>query len=133
MEKKIIKSDLPNLKIGQLFLVDLPMLGEDVFVLSSKIKIHKYSITNSAGRKCMNKRDITNRLYSVFADEEGDTGDEMIWQWGFTGLGSLTIDQCDEIPNWNIRLIDKTHPKYDKKLAKSGKIFDKFLNLFDED
>ncbi|HWY36546.1 MAG TPA: hypothetical protein VNX68_18025 [Nitrosopumilaceae archaeon] len=129
MEKKITTVDLPNLKVGQLFLVNA-IFGEEVFVLSSIIETYKYPIGGSTGRKCRNKR-IDDVLTSIYADEQGETGNEMIMEYGFLGTGSLTLDALDDFEVWNIRLIDEAHPKYNKVLSENGKQFSKILHMFD--
>ena len=66
-----------------------------------------------------------------YADECGEVGNEMINEYGISSsvAGEYTFREDDE-PIWNIRLIDKSHPKWDSKLAISGKMQSGILNMF---
>ena len=120
METKI--KSFTELKTGDLVLIESPMSRisgkDDLAVVSTIISVHKYCITDSTGRKLF----FRDRK-AVYADECGDTGNEMIREFGISSSehGEYTFREDDD-PIWNIRVIDKTHPRYDAKLAKNGKI-----------
>lgn len=123
MEKQI--KSFTELKAGDLVLIDNPMLKDDLAIVSTIIDTYKYPITDSSGRKSYMKD-----RKPVYADQNGDTGNEMIKEWGIssTTAGEYTFREDDE-PIWNIRLISKDHPRYDKKLAKSGKMMGDMFNM----
>ena len=120
METKI--NSFTELKAGDLVLIESPMARisgkDDLAVVSTIISVHKYCITDSTGRKLF----FRDRK-AVYADECGDTGNEMIREFGISSSehGEYTFREDDD-PIWNIRVIDKTHPRYDAKLAKNGKM-----------
>ena len=140
MEKPI--KSFTELKLGDLVLIESPMskmtLGEtedDLCVVTSIIPTHKYPISYvDSPYACA---PVTPRKYYikdrkiVYADECGDTGNEMIKEWGISSSvgGEYTFREDDE-PIWNIRLIDKTHPRWDSKLSRNGKLSGKMLNMF---
>ena len=77
--------------------------------------------------------DKTGKLVKVYAKDEGCVGDEMIDQYDFMGLGSLTLDETDDITTiFNIRLIDKNHPKYNSDMAKNGKQLGDMISMFEK-
>ena len=120
METKI--KSFTELKAGDLVLIEGPAFisgKDDLAVVSTIISVHKYCITDSTGRKLFISRDRK----AVYADECGDTGNEMIREFGISSSehGEYTFREDDD-PIWNIRIIDKTHPRYDAKLAKNGKM-----------
>ena len=130
MEKQI--KSFSELQVGDLVLIESPMslltLGEHedyLCVVTSIIPTHKYPITEQSGRKCYMKD-----RKSHYADEVGDTGNEMIKEWGISSsvAGEYTFRE-DDTPIWNIRLIDKSHPQYDSKLANHGKMMNGAINL----
>lgn len=43
--------------------------------------------------------------------------------------GSYTFKEDDDPKLWNVRIISKDHPKYDKSIAKSGKKFGSMMNM----
>ena len=123
METKI--KSFSELKAGDLVLIESPMsritgiIKDDLAVVSTIISVHKYDIADSTGRKLFYNKDRK----AVYADQCGDTGSEMIREFGITSSehGEYTFREDDD-PIWNIRVIDKTHPRYDAKLAKHGKM-----------
>ncbi len=124
--EKLIKS-FNELKVGDLVLIVSPMTKEDeVCVVSSIIQTHKYPISNVG---CNRKYYYKDRK-AVYADECGEIGNEMINEYGISsGAGEYTFREDDE-PIWNIRLIDKSHPKWDRGLEMSGKLQSSVLNIF---
>ncbi len=130
MERKI--KSFNELKLGDLVLIESPMskmtLGEtedDLCVVTSIIPTHKYPISDVGSTR---KYFIKDRK-PVYADECGETGNEMIKEWGISSsVGEYTFREDDE-PIWNIRLIDETHPKWDSQLSKNGKASGKMLNM----
>lgn len=114
-----------ELKAGDLVLIDNSILKDDLAIVSTIIDTYKYPITDSSGRKSYMKD-----RKPVYADQNGDTGNEMIKEWGIssTTAGEYTFREDDE-PIWNIRLISKDHPRYDKKLAKSGKMMGDMFDM----
>jgi hypothetical protein len=130
MEVKI-KSLEELTKAGQLLLMKSPFGGDDIAVYSGKHKTYKYPITTD-GRKARSLGyDQKKGFNYVFADDSGDKGDEMIWQYDFlTKMGAtVTLDECDDIKTWNFRLIDNTHAEYDEEFAKYGNNFASMLSL----
>ena len=131
MEKPI--KSFTELKLGDLVLIESPMskmtLGEtedDLCVVTSIIPTHKYPISDVGSTR---KYFIKDRK-PVYADECGETGNEMIKEWGISSsVGEYTFREDDE-PIWNIRLIDKTHPRWDSSLSRNGKVSGKMLNMF---
>ncbi len=131
MERKI--KSFTELKLGDLVLIESPMskmtLGEtedDLCVVTSIIPTHKYPISDVGSTR---KYFIKDRK-PVYADECGETGNEMIKEWGISSsVGEYTFREDDE-PIWNIRLIDKTHPRWNSKLSIQGKSSGKMLNMF---
>ena len=120
METKI--KSFTELKAGDLVLIEGPAFisgKDDLAVVSTIISVHKYCITDSTGRKLFISRDQK----AVYADECGDTGNEMIREFGISSSehGEYTFREDDD-PIWNIRIIVRTHPRYDAKLAKNGKL-----------
>jgi hypothetical protein len=130
MEKQI--KSFSELKTGDLVLIESPMsqlsgtIEDDLCVVSSIIDTHKYPIIDSASNR---KFRMHNRL-PVYADQCGDTGNEMIKEYCIESSkhGSYNFLE-DDTPIWNIRLIDKTHPKWDSKLSRQGKMTSVFLNI----
>ena len=132
METKI--KSFSELKVGDLVLIESPISRisgkDDLAVVSTIISVHKYCITDSTGRKL-----FFGDQKAVYADECGDTGNEMIREFGISSSehGEYTFREDDD-PIWNIRVIDKTHPRYDDKLAKnvkmSGNMFAMMEKLF---
>lgn len=90
---------------------------DDLTAVSTIISVHKYCITDSTVRKLF----FRDRK-AVYADECGDTGNEMIREFGISSPEHGEYLREDDDPIWNIRLIDETHPRYDAKLAKNGKL-----------
>lgn len=129
MENKLMSFN--GVKVGQQFLIDNPLLGEDLVVCVSVIDSHKYSITSNDRKLRMIEDKTTGRTKPQYADESGDNGDEMIKEYCFASskMGDYTFDECDD-PCWNIRQIDETHPKYDKSLTSYANQFDSMLNMF---
>jgi len=131
MEKKI--KSFTELKVGDLVLIESPMsqmtgtIQEDLCVVSSIIDTHKYPISNAGSSR---KFRMVNRV-AVYADQCGDTGNEMIKEYEIESSlhGSYTFLE-DDAPVWNIRLIDKTHPRWDRKLSVQGKMTSTLLNMF---
>lgn len=115
-----------DIQIGDLVIFDNPFLGEDVTVCASIIDTYKYPIT-SAGRKFYMKDSK-----AVYADEQGETGNEMIKEYQFMSnqVGNYTFREDDDPTTWNMRKIDKSHPKWDNKLSKSGKQFNGIMSMF---
>ena len=113
--EKTIKSFSELTKTGQLLLVDNPLIKSDLVVFSTKHKTHKYPITDSNGRKCRSLGRVGGSIQFEYADQVGDTGKEMIWEYNFESSqsGSYTFKEDDSPLTWNFRLIDKSHPKYD--------------------
>lgn len=132
MEKPI--KSFTELKLGDLVLIESPMskmtLGEtedDLCVVTSIIPTYKYPISDVGSTR---KYFIKDRK-PVYADECGEVGNEMIKEWGISSsqFGEYTFREDDE-PIWNIRLIDKDHPRWDSKLSMQGKASGKMLNMF---
>lgn len=131
MEKKI--KSFTELKVGDLVLIESPMsqmtgtIQEDLCVVSSIIDTYKYPISNAGSSR---KFRMANRV-AVYADQQGDTGNEMIKEYEIESSlhGSYTFLE-DDVPVWNIRLIDKTHPRYDRKISMQGKVTSTLLNMF---
>lgn len=131
MEKPI--KSFTELKLGDLVLIESPVskmtLGEtedDLCVVTSIIPTYKYPISDVGSTR---KYFIKDRK-PVYADECGEVGNEMIKEWGISSsVGEYTFREDDE-PIWNIRLIDKTHPRWDSKLSMQGKASGKMLNMF---
>ena len=124
MEKQI--KSFSELKVGDLVLIKSPFISDDLCVVNSIMPTYKYPITEQSGRKCYMKDRKAH-----YADEVGDTGNEMIKEWGISSskAGEYTFREDDK-PIWNIRLIDKTHPCYDSKLANHGKTMNGMVNMF---
>jgi len=115
-----------ELKAGDLVLIDNPMTKDDLAIVSTIIDTYKYPISEKSGRKLYLKDRVAH-----YADELGDTGNEMIKEWGIssTTAGEYTFRE-DDTPIWNIRLISKEHPRYDKKLASQGKMMGSMFDMF---
>ena len=115
-----------ELKAGDLVLIDNPMTKDDLAIVSTIIDTYKYPITEQSGRKLYFK---DRKAY--YADKCGDTGNEMIKEWGIssTTAGEYTFRE-DDTPVWNIRLISKDHQRYDKKLASQGKMMGSMFDMF---
>ena len=131
MEKQI--KSFNELKLGDLVLIESPMskmsgnTEDDLCVVTSIIPTHKYPISDVGSTR---KYYIKDRK-PVYADELGEIGNEMIKEWGISSSvgGEYTFREDDE-PIWNIRLIDETHPRWDSKLSRNGKVSGKMLNMF---
>jgi hypothetical protein len=131
MEKQI--KSFTELKLGDLVLIESPMsaciLGnteDDLCVVASIIPTNKYPISDVGSTR---KYYIKDRK-PVYADECGDTGNEMIKEWGiYSSVGGEYTFREDDEPIWNIRLIDKDHPRWDSKLSRNGKVSGKMLNI----
>lgn len=130
MERKI--KSFTELKVGDIVLIESPMskmvLGDtedDVCVVSSIIPTYKYPISDVGSTRKYFMKDRK----PVYADECGETGNEMINEYGISSpTGEYTFREDDE-PIWNIRLIDKDHAKYDSKLSRNGKMMSGMLNM----
>ena len=126
MEKKI--ESFKELKVGDLVLIVSPLTKKDeVAVVSSIISTYKYPISNVGSTRKYYMKDRK----AFYADECGEVGNEMINEYGISSsvAGEYTFREDDE-PIWNIRLIDKSHPKWDSKLSLSGKMQFGILNMF---
>lgn len=134
METKI--KTLNELKPGDLVLIDF-VTKDDLCTVSSVTETEKYAITQN-GRKMryelLPPNHPAGRKREVWADEQGDTGNETIKCWAIDSSfgGHYSLDELDDISNMNIRKIDDTHPRYDSALADRGSMFDKILNMFDK-
>jgi hypothetical protein len=129
--EKTLKSFSELTKPGQLLLVDNPLIKDDLVVFSTKHKTHKYSITDFNGRKCRSLGRVGGSIQFEYADQVGDTGKEMIWEYNFESSQSVsyTFKEDDSPLTWNFRLIDETHPKYDKKIASFGGQFHSMMGM----
>jgi len=108
-------------------------LNRDMFgCVSSVGPSLRYSFSDSTGRKKRSLgRDANNQLKFVYADDEGCIGDEEIKCVGITmECGDLTLNEDDDLTDWNIRKVDKTHPKYNKDVAEHANMFSKVMNMF---
>jgi hypothetical protein len=132
--EKLIKS-FKELNIGDVVLVENPHYKtftadgvNDVCVVSSIISVHKYPISENSGRKLYMKNRIPH-----YADEVGDTGNEMIKEFGITSslMGEYTFNEDDEVV-WNIRIIDENHPSYNHNLKNEGRMSGMFFNLLEK-
>ncbi len=131
MERKI--KSFNELKVGDLVLIESPMSKmsgknqDDLCVVSSIIPTYKYPISDVGSTR---KYYLKDRK-PVYADECGESGNEMINSYGISSsvAGEYTFNENDE-PIWNIRLIDKTHPKWNGKLSRHGKMQAGILNMF---
>ncbi len=130
MEKRINK--FKELKVGDVLLIDNPITKEDVCVLSSIHETYKYPIGDKNGRKWYSK-DVDNKIIQIYADVNGENGDEMINEYCILSskAGSYNFREDDD-PIWNIRVIDKNHPKYDESLSKSGKEFGSMFDIINK-
>lgn len=129
--EQILKSFSELTKPGQLLLVDNPLIKDDLVVFSTKHKTHKYPIGQN-GRKCRSLGRVNGGgVQFEYADQVGDTGNEMIWEYNFESstAGSYTFKEGDSPLNWNFRLIDENHPKYDSKLASFGGQFHSMMGM----
>lgn len=124
METKI--KSFNQLKVGDLVLIDNPMTKDDLGVVSSITDTYKYPISEQSGRKLYYK---DRKPY--YADQCGETGNEMIKEYNINSsiAGEYSFREDDK-PIWNIRLIDKDHPRYDPKLVGFGNMFSGILNMF---
>lgn len=132
MEKQI-KSFSEIEKAGQVVLIKNPIIGDnDVAVCSGIHETYKYPIGDSNGRKSRSLGRVKNKLKFVYADEVGDTGNEMIKEYFFTSnvAGDYTFKEDDDPTKWNVRLIDSKHKLYDKNFSKFGSKFDRMINMF---
>lgn len=130
--EKAIKS-FTELKEGDLVLVKNPLINDDVAVVSCVHKSYKYPITDSNGVKQRSLGHVNGKLKFVSAQDEGCVGDEMILHYDLLsnfGGGSYSFKEIDDPSEWDIRLIDESHPKFDKKLAKQGESFSKMMGVF---
>lgn len=118
--EKPLKSfkELDSAEEGTLLLIDNPLVGEEVAVVAFKMKELKYPFSDEKGRK--SRSDGKNFIY---ADEENATGDEEIWVYELLGEngGNYSFKEDDDPTNWNIRMIDESHPKYNKNAVSAGK------------
>lgn len=131
METKI-KSFKELGRPGQVLLIDNPLVKDDVCVLSSVMKTYKYAISDQSGRKYRMIDDpLTGRTKPDYADQNGETGSEKIDEYCILSskAGSYTFEEDADPTAWNIRIITKDHPKYDKNVAKSGKQFGSMMNM----
>ncbi len=134
------QEDLKSLNPGDMVIVDSPSMKNEPMVLVVKLLVHKYPITivggTLDGKKHYNKWK-GKKLKSVFPEENGDIGDEMIISYEFSGdISTFTLSEIDEdkeILGWNIRKIDENHSKYDKDAVAEAKMFGEFLNKFEDD
>jgi hypothetical protein len=128
MEKKINK--FKELKVGDVLLIDNPIIKDDVCVLSSIHETYKYPISDKNGRKWYNK-DIDNKIVPICADVIGETGEEMINEYCILSSKAGSYDfREDDVPIWNISVIDKNHPKYDESISNAGKKFGSMFDMF---
>lgn len=129
MENKL--TSFNGVQVGQQFLIDNPLLGDDLMVCLSVIDEYKYPITSNGRKLRMVEDKTTGRTKPQYADESGDSGDEMIKGYCFASskMGDYKFNEC-EGPCWNIRQIDETHPRYDKSITSFANKFDGMLNMF---
>ena len=126
MKEELIKK-IEDFKSGDVVLVRVPMFPEDsVGTVTAITPTDKYPFTESKSGK---KGRMENRK-TIYAEDEGCTGDEMIkeldiWIEG----GSVHITEMDDIESFNVRRISEDHPKYDKDIAKAGSMMG---NIFSE-
>ena len=99
MEKKIKESDITNLQVGQAIMVNNPLFGDE-----------------------------TAYLCNILTDEED--GDKTSYCFLSSNAGDYTFKKKDLIreSDWNIRLIDETHEKFDKKLSNKAINFSNGFN-----
>lgn len=121
-----IKSFKEIKKPGQLFLIDNPIMKDDVVAFFGKLETYKYPIGDDKGNRCRSLGMVDGKLKFVNAKDENAVGDEMINEYTFVSEnvgGNYTFLEDDDPTAWNIRIIDKKHPKYNKLLCDEGKMF----------
>lgn len=128
MEIKIEK--LSQLKVGDITLIDNPLLGEDTAVVFSIHDTYKYPITDSEGNKKRSLGRVDGSIKYVTADEEGCKGDEMIKTYCLmsTTAGDYNFDEDTEFEKFNMRKISKDHPKYDDSISNDASQLSQMLN-----
>jgi hypothetical protein len=122
-----------EIKPGQLALIDSPFNRgtDDVIVCTCVMSVDKYCITMN-GKRCRSLGRVDGvGIKFVTAEEEGCVGDEKVTEYNFTGSmgGSYTMKE-EDITDWNVRFIDKNHPKYDAELSEKGIEFGEMMGVF---
>jgi hypothetical protein len=130
MEKNI--KSFTELKEGDLVLIKNHLVGDDVAVVVSVYKSHKYPITSNGVRQ-RSLGLVNGNLAFISAKDEGCVGDEMILHYDLLGSfanGSYSFNEMDNPSEWSVRLIDESHPKFDRKLSNDGKSFSEMMGMF---
>jgi hypothetical protein len=73
---------------------------------------------------------VDGSIKFINAEDEGCIGDEEQWTYDFVGEtgGSYTFNEDDDPTDWNVKLIDKKHPKYNKEIESYGKQMSAMIN-----
>lgn len=137
MERKLTIEDLNTIKKGTLIVANF-LGGDHAMVFSSKFKTYLYPFSNKNGKGRTVECD-GGGIKTVYAKDEGNTGEEQEYEYCFDGFGSLTVHEHDAqecIDGFNMRLIDENHPLYDIKLNQAGEMmgtfFDKLAEVYGE-
>ena len=119
-----INSILELIEVNKLFIIN-NQEKDEVFVLESIIYVNKYPINEMDDRACRIIKGV-----KIYADEVGDTGEEIIREWVFKSKKRIyrISEDCD-LDKYNIRSIDKNHPRWDRTLV-NNKIFNYICALF---
>jgi hypothetical protein len=107
--------------------------GDMFGCVSSEIQSLKYSFGDTNGRKSRSLGiDTNNKINFVYADEEGNTGDETIKDISIIAEnGVFNLDEDDDLIELNIRRIDNTHPKYNKNIEKNANNMSKAMSMLE--
>ena len=123
MEDKI--NSVLELNEGDCVLITSP-LGDLFGHVSVIHQTYRYCISDKDGKL----RYDDNRK-TIRPQDEGCIGDEKIREIDIIAeVGTFNFTEDKELTTWNVRRIDKTHPKYNKDIAEGGDMMSNMMNMF---
>lgn len=130
--KKLLITDLSKLVVGESQIISDIFIKNSVHVLVSISKKAMYPIIRANGQKCRSLGVIDGEIKYVTPKEDGFDPDYEENEYFFIGQIGDTLFLSDSnaketISSFNIRKIDKDHPRYDNKLKHENKAMIKLL------
>jgi len=136
--KKLLITDLPKLVIGESQVISNIFIKNSVHILVSISKTAMYPIIRSDGKKCRSLGVINGEIKYATPEEDGFDPNYEENEYFFIGQIGDTLSLSDSsaketISSFNIRKIDKDHPRYDNKLKHENETMIKLLKAVKND
>jgi len=136
--RKLLITDLPKLVVGESQVISNIFVKNSIHILVSITKKAKYPIIQSNGVKCRSLGIIDGELKYSTPEEDGFDPDYEENEYLFIGQIGDTLYLSDSnaketISSFNIRQIDKDHPRYNNKLKHENEAMIKLLKAVEND